>query len=186
MDDVRLHLLGPPRIEYQGLPVRIERRKAMALAAYLACAGHRQSREVLADLLWPDLDHEHARSALRSALLALTTPISLDWIEADRATLALKWDVVWVDVREFSATLSGRDSHGHSPTAVCDQCAAVYERAVVLYQSGFMAGFGLSDCADFADWQMSQREWLRREFADVLRRLSLYFAEAQRYAEAIK
>jgi len=38
----------------------------------------------------------------------------------------------------------------------------------------------------FDDWQLSQREWLRREFADVQRRLSVYYAEAQEYTQAIK
>lgn len=185
MDDLRLYLFGLPRIEYNGSPIKIERRKSLALAAYLACAEHRQSRDVLADLLWPDLDRDHGRTALRSALLALTTPIPFDWIEADRATLALNWNVVWTDLRAFSALLSGRESHGHNPRVVCERCVVLYEQAIALYQSGFMAGFDVPDCADFADWQMAQREWLRREFADMLRRLSAYFAEARQYAQAI-
>ena len=168
MNDLRLYLFGLPRIEYQGHPIKIERRKALALAAYLACAEHRQSRDILADLLWPNLDRDHARSALRSALLALTTPVATNWIEADRATLGLKHDIAWVDVRAFSTALAGRATHGHSVTAVCEQCIALYEEAILLYQSGFMAGFYVSDSADFDAWQFAQREWLRREFADML------------------
>lgn len=186
MDNVRLYLLGLPRIEFNGSPIKVERRKSLALAAYLACAEHRQSRDALADLLWPELDREHGRTTLRSALLALTTPVTLDWIEADRTTLALKWDVVWTDLREFSALLSARESHGHNLAVVCEQCVALYEQAIALYQSGFMTGFDLADCADFVSWQMAQREWLRREFADSLRRLSSYLAETEQYAQAIK
>lgn len=51
MTEVRLYLLGTPRIEYQGSPIRIERRKALAMAAYLALAQQPQSRAVVADLL---------------------------------------------------------------------------------------------------------------------------------------
>ena len=123
MDNVRLYLFGSPRIEYEGHPVRIERRKALALAAHLACAEYRQSRDVLADMFWPDLDREHGRSALRSALLALATPITVDWIEADRATVGLKRDAVWVDIHAFSGALSGNDSHGHSVATLCAHCA---------------------------------------------------------------
>lgn len=65
MNNVRLYLLGSPHIEFQGHPIRIERRKAIALAAYLQCAVYRQSCNVLAEMLWPDLDREHGRSALR-------------------------------------------------------------------------------------------------------------------------
>lgn len=186
MNDVRVYLFGLPRIEYQGHPIRIERRKALALAAYLACAEHRQSRDALADLFWPDLDRDHGRSALRSALLALTTPIAAHWIEADRTTLGLKTGEAWVDVHAFSAALSGSESHGHSAAAICEQCIMLYEQAIVLYQSGFLSGFFLSDCPEFDAWQIAQREWLRREFADMLRRLSDHFAEVEQYALAIK
>jgi len=58
---LRLYLFGLPRIEYQGNPVRIARRKAVALAAHLALADYPQSRDVVADLLWPDLDRDHRR-----------------------------------------------------------------------------------------------------------------------------
>jgi DNA-binding SARP family transcriptional activator len=186
MNNVRLYLFGSPRIEYQGHPVRIERRKALALAAYLACAEYRQSRDVLADMFWPDLDREHGRSALRSALLALATPITVDWIEADRTTVGLQRDAVWVDIHIFSATLSGNDAHGHSVATLCAQCAPQVEQAIGSYQSGFMMGFSLADCAEFENWQISQREVWRREFADALKRLSGYYADMQRYAEAIK
>lgn len=186
MTDVHLYLFGTPHIEYEGHPVRIERRKAIALAAYLACAEYRQSRDLLADVFWPDLDREHGRSALRSALLALTSPITVGWIEADRATVGLKRDAAWVDIHAFSRALSSNDSHGHGVATLCAYCAPQLEQAIGSYQSGFMMGFSLSDCVDFENWQISQREALRREFAEALRRLSGYYAEMQQYAEAIK
>ena len=185
-NELRLHLFGLPQLEFQGRQVKVARRKAVALAAYLALADHRQSRDVIVNLLWPELDHDHGRSALRSTLLALTTPVPLTWIDADRTTVGLKRDTVWVDVRAFTDLLSGRESHGHALDAVCDQCAALYKQASALYQSDFMAGFSLSDSVDYDDWQLAQREWLRREFADIQRRLSIYYAEAQNYGEAIK
>ena len=186
MDELQLCLFGIPRIEYQGRPIRIERRKAIALAAYLALAGKRHSRDVVADLLWPDLDREHGRSALRSTLRALTAAIPAVWIEADRTSLVLKRDAVWVDVHVFTSLLSGNQAHGHSADLVCDQCVPLYSQALELYQAEFMAGFSLSDSPDYDDWQMSQREWLRREVAEVYRRLAGYYAERERYDHAIK
>lgn len=186
VDNLRLCLFGSPRIEYRGQLVKIERRKSMALAAYLACAEHRQSRERLADLLWPDLDRDHARSALRSALLALTTTIPLAWIDADRASLAVHAGVAWIDVPAFLQLLAETDRHGHGPASMCDRCVSIVEQAVALYQSGFMTDFDLPDSVEFSAWQASQREWLRREFTEMLRRLSAYHAEHLQFILAIK
>ena len=66
-----LFLLGPPRIELDGEPVRIQRRKAVALLAYLAVTGRSHSRDALATLLWPEYDQSSARAGLRVALAAL-------------------------------------------------------------------------------------------------------------------
>lgn len=186
MDDVRLYLFGLPRLEFQGRLIKLERRKAMALAAYLALAPQRQSRDVLADLLWPDLDREHGRTALRSTLRTLTTPIESAWIEADRTSLMLRREAAWVDVHAFTALLAASEAHGHNANVVCDQCVPLYHQALELYQADFMAGFSLPDSADYDHWQRSEREWLRREYADIQRKLSSYSADLQQYDQAIK
>lgn len=185
-NDLRIYLLGVPRIEFQGVPVRIERRKAMALAAYLALAEHPQSRDVIADLLWPEQDREHGRSALRSTLRTLTAAVPTAWIEADRTTLKLRPDAAWVDTQAFMALLAETDRHGHKRETVCHQCVALYQRASALYSSEFMEGFGLDDSVEYDDWQMAQRDWLRREYAYVQQRLSGYWADAGDYGEAIR
>jgi DNA-binding SARP family transcriptional activator len=48
MSRLALFLLGPPRIECNGEPVEIRRRKAMALIIYLAVTGRSHSRDALA------------------------------------------------------------------------------------------------------------------------------------------
>src|SRR5690606_25126418 len=138
MSDVRLYLFGSPQLEYRGTVVRLERRKALALVAYLALSEPAQSREAAASLLWPELDHEHARSALRSTLRALTTAIPQPWIQADRLTVALRRDAVWVDVGAFLALLAAAGSHGHSLDVVCDACVALYQETIGLYRGDFL------------------------------------------------
>ena len=64
-------LLGPPRVERDGATVAFDTRKAVALLAVLALADRPRPRDVLADLLWPEHDAEHARGALRRTLSAL-------------------------------------------------------------------------------------------------------------------
>jgi len=72
MSSLALFLLGPPRIERDGAPVHLDRRKAVALVAYLAATGQRHRREALAALLWPDQDQarragRHGSQGLNSA-----------------------------------------------------------------------------------------------------------------------
>ena len=68
MSRLALFLLGSPRIERDGEPVHIPRRKAVALLAYLAVTGQTHRRDALATLLWPEHDQSHARAGLRRAL----------------------------------------------------------------------------------------------------------------------
>ena len=66
-----LYLLGPPRIERDGVPVKLDRRKAIALVAYLAVTGQSHRRDSLVNLLWPEYDSSRGRAALRRTLYAL-------------------------------------------------------------------------------------------------------------------
>lgn len=186
MTDLRLYLFGTPRLEFQGNPVNIERRKAFALAAFLALSGQPQSRDLLGDFLWPELDHEHGRSALRSTLRALTVAVPVEWVAADRASLALKPDQVWVDVNAFTGLIAQSSNHNHPLDAVCEDCVTNYKQALALYRADFLAGYHLVGSPDYEDWQFSQREWLRREVSDLQRRLSDYYAQNLHYDQAIK
>lgn len=185
MADLKLYLFGTPRIEYQGQVINVDRRKALALAAYLALAEQPQSRDSMATMLWPDLDQDHARAALRSTLPTLTSLVPLSWLEIDRMTLALRRDVVGVDVNVFRSLLSRSRSHSHSPDSACSECVDLLSQAIDLYQADFMAGFTLSDSVEYDDWQMRQREWLNRELGGILRRMSTYCAAQGQFALAL-
>ncbi len=185
MSDLKLYLFGTPHIEYQGNIIKVDRHKALALAAYLALTAHQQSRTVVADLLWPDLDEEHARSALRSTLRTLISSVPINWIEADRNTLKLNHEVVAVDVSNFSDLIKLPATHQHNRETVCEACASAYQQALTLYNAEFMQGFHIPDSMEFENWLVTQREWLKREYADVLRKLSQYYAELQQLDVAI-
>lgn len=87
MADVRLSLLGTPLLEVQGKAVELERRKTMALLAYLAGSGNSQSRETLAALLWPEADESRARSGLRRELSILNKALGDGCLEIERDTI---------------------------------------------------------------------------------------------------
>ncbi len=68
MAQLALYLLGPPRLEGDGTPLKIDARKNMALLAYLAVTGESHSREAVLTLFWPELEPSRARSGLRRNL----------------------------------------------------------------------------------------------------------------------
>ncbi len=68
MSHLALFLLGPPRIERDGKPVEIPRRKATALLTYLAVTKKNHTREALATLFWSEYDQCRARADLRRIL----------------------------------------------------------------------------------------------------------------------
>jgi DNA-binding SARP family transcriptional activator len=185
MSELRLYLFGSPRIEHQGQVIEVERRKALALAAYLALAKRPVTRDALAALLWPDLDQEHARAALRSTLPALTSLSAQPLLETDRTAIKLNRDLIWIDVHNFLDLLTQTRLHNHGQETACAECIPLLEQAVSLYRADFLIDFHLPDNTEYEHWQISQREWLRREFGGVLRRLAGYHAEAGAYKSAI-
>ena len=172
MPQLELYFLGPPRIERDGAPVRLDTRKAIALLAYLAVTDETQRRDALAALLWPDADQSRARAALRRTLSTVNTAFAGEGLSVGRETIGLDSGAgVLVDVARFRSLLAECGSHGHPATLVCDACLEPLTEAAKIYREDFLAGFTLRDSTGFDDWQLAQTESFRRELAGVLGRL---------------
>ncbi|MEJ2734960.1 MAG: AAA family ATPase [Anaerolineae bacterium] len=172
MSRLALYLLGPPQIECDGEPVKLDRRKAIALLAYLAVTGESHRRDALVNLLWPESDSSRGRAALRSALYALNRALEGDWLAVDREEASLDPDAdLWVDVLQFQRHLAECERHGHPAAQVCPACVSPLTGAVELVRGEFLSGFSLRDSFNFDDWQLFQAEQLRRELAGALERL---------------
>jgi predicted ATPase len=192
MSRLALYLLGPPRIELDGRPVQISRRKVVALLAYLAVTGTPHSRDSLATLLWPERSQSRARAYLRRALSELNRTLGEGFLTIDRETAGLQqaqpdsgpWQL-WVDVAEFRERLAADEAHSHPTTELCSDCVTVLEGAVGLYCDDFMAGFTLRDSPDFDEWQFFEREALRDKLASALERLMRWHSSQREYERAI-
>ena len=68
MSQLRVGVLGGPRVWHGEPTLTFPTRKALALFVYLVVEGGRHSREKLATLFWPDSDQSHARAMLRYTL----------------------------------------------------------------------------------------------------------------------
>jgi ABC-type oligopeptide transport system substrate-binding subunit/DNA-binding SARP family transcriptional activator len=172
MSHLALYLLGSPRLELAGQRLEINRRKAIALMAYLAVTGQAHSRDALATLLWPDFDQSRARGALRRTLSTLNTALGGDWLAADRETIALEpAGELWLDVAVFQQYLAAYRSPDHGPPELSSDRLSDLTEAAALYSDDFLAGFTLRASPAFDEWQFFQAENLRRDLAWALEQL---------------
>jgi serine/threonine protein kinase/predicted ATPase len=202
MSRLALFLLGPPRIECNGEPIEVRRRKAMALIVYLAVTGRSHSRDALATLFWPEHDQSRARAGLRRALAALKKALRQvhpersrraqdaapgeGWLDVDQEAVGLNRDAeLWLDVDEFQDRLAECETHGHPQDQVCPACLPLLAEAAALYRDHFLAGFTLRDSPGFDEWQFFQAEGLRDELASALERLARGHSDRGEFERAI-
>ena len=187
MSGLELHLLGPPRVERDGVPIKVDTRKATALLAYLVVTGESQRRDTLAVLLWPDADQVRARAALRRTVSALNKALAGEGLRIDRESVGLDPDAdVWVDIVQFRTRLSESFAHRHPDSEWCAPCVTRLSEAVELSRGDYLSGFTLRDSPAFDDWQSLQVEVFRRELATALERLVRSHAAGGEYEPAIE
>ena len=184
MADLKLWLLGPPKIEIEGAPLQVDTRKATALLVYLAVNGETQRRESLATLLWPESDNSHAKAALRRTLSALRKALGGEWVSADRDNISL--EAPWLDTAEFRELSLRSADHDHRSDRHCERCERDLVRAAGLYRGDFLQGFSLADSPDYDDWEYFTGQEFQREYSDVLRRLVAIYRAASDNDKAIE
>src|SRR5215211_2875748 len=107
-----LQFLGLPQVLLEDRPISTDRRKAIALLAYLAVNDvdrprQKYSRESLSALLWPDYEQAKAFSNLRTTLWELRQILGDDWLIAEREEIHLnETSEVDLDVAHFLDLLS--------------------------------------------------------------------------------
>ena len=103
-----LHLstLGAPLLLTEaGQQVRFRTRKHFALLIRLATeAGKKLTRDYLMDLLWPDAPSHLARHSLAQALTVVKEKVGREYVQVQRATIALADEAVDFDVRRLEAS----------------------------------------------------------------------------------
>ena len=137
----------------------LTRAKRLALLSYLAFARPRgfHRRDTLVALLWPELDHDHARGALRQALHYLREALGRDVIVArGDEEVGLDRDRISCDADSFEDLADRGD----------------YEEALRLYRGDFLPGFHLTEASDLEQWLDAERERLRRKAGDTAWRLA--------------
>jgi predicted ATPase/DNA-binding SARP family transcriptional activator len=163
-----LYLLGPPRLELDRAAVSIDRRKTLALLAYLAVDRWQHHRDHVSALFWPDYPQPKAFSNLRHVLWEVRQAIGDGWIDSGRDTLGLAEHAdIWLDVAEFESRISQgltQEDLARRQTLLTD--------SVNLYRNHFLTGLSLRDAPDFNEWAFAKSEDLRRQLAHALTMLT--------------
>lgn len=154
--------------------------KTGALFAYLAFSAPRESsREILADMLWPDTAEKAGRNSLSVALNALRRQLEPSGrppgsvLQTTSATVRLSPLAICTDISQFDAACrnlslqTGPDSQ------------AVLEQAAQLYQGDLLPGY-------YEDWVGAERERLKDLYLEILRRLVKSYVDAADFNKALE
>ncbi len=187
MTELKVYLLGAPRVTRGDVVLETGRRKATAVFIHLLLTPQYQRRETLATRFWPEHSPDKGRADLSRILSVLRKTIGAGWLFSDRQMVGLAADAnIWVDVLEFRHRLATVQSHRHAEDQVCATCLSTSLAATDLYQGDFLAGFTLTDSPEFDDWQAWQTESLRRELAEALAKSARWQAQAGDFQSALK
>ncbi|QKC70628.1 alpha/beta fold hydrolase [Mesorhizobium sp. Root172] len=165
MTGPHLYLLGGFDFAGVGAVVPAFSRKARAMMAYLALqAGHSQSREKLATLLWSANSEAQARMSLRQAVSATRKALQASGgrLLTDGDNVVLHLDELDFDVARFEALAAS-------------STAADLEQALLVYRGDLLEGFGLKE-EPFEDWLRVEREGLRAMAVAALDRLVAHYS----------
>lgn len=169
-----LHLLGPPKLDLDNVPITVDRRKTLALLAYLAVNRGEHPRDFLSALLWPDYDQTKAFTNLRHTLWETQQAVGVGWIVAGREAIALNADsdpstgrVIWLDTACFESLINESCVQKDISLRI-----PLLTDSVNLYRNHFLTGFSLKDAPGFNEWAYGKAEDLRHQFASALNILS--------------
>jgi predicted ATPase/DNA-binding SARP family transcriptional activator len=185
--------LGHLKVEHHQLgALTLANRKAIGLLAYLLIESHHaHSREFLLGLLWPDLPIPSAQNNLRVTWAHLQKALGTDASDAnpyligDRLTLRFNPQSDHeLDVERFNSLTEACRLHPHLDPHSCVECAARLTQALELVRGEFMEGFSLSDCRQFDDWLLIQREGFRLKVMSALEQLAEFHEQTGQLTEA--
>lgn len=174
---LRVYLLGPAWVEWQGEPLSIGRRQTRALLYCLAAKGHPVAREEICFGFWPDRPDSQAHRQLSHLISHLRAALpDPELIESVNDTIELNWNRVWCDAWSLRVACASLEPEN----------AAQLEQATRYYRGSFLSGFSLPAAPEFELWVSEQRTLHERLYLDALRVLLRAETARMEYDRAIK
>ena len=174
---VELRLLGSPDltgIDSPAAAALLGQPKRLAVLIYLALATPRgwQRRDRIVGLLWPELDQERARTALRKTVLVLRRALGESAIVSrGDEEIAVAPGALWCDAVEAETAFE----------------AGQYARVVELYRRGdLLPSFFVPGAAGWEDWLERERTALRDRAAAAAWSLAAFYADDGQHTVAAR
>lgn len=161
-----IELLGTPKFSIDSKEVPFVRRRSKALIIYLICAERRATRELLADLLWPDSPPSRAMASLRTVLSEIKNHLHGEFLITEGDTVSFDTTNLSCDVLDFKRLLTSNPS------------LQEMRDAARLWKGGFLKGFSFDASAEFSIWRVQEERNLFSHYKQILQ--SLYEHEIER------
>lgn len=173
-----MRLLGELSVEGHGETIRrFPTQQTAALLAFLAYhRRHPQPREVLLEVLWPEVEPQAGRNRLNVALTALRKRLEPPEVQrgsiliTERSQVSLS-DAVATDVEAFEAAADQATARPTDPVAAL-------QTAIAKYTGPLLPGF-------YQPWILPEAARLSDRYHDLLRRLVDHLLAADQGAEAL-
>ena len=148
-----LQFLGPPQLHLQGQELNDQiSGRPLALLTYLVVTGLPHTRDLLADLLWTDLDNQQARNNLRYLLPELRKLFGGYLTVTTKSISFNRTQPYFLDIEVLRTTVTTTE------TISSQQLQA----AVDLYRGEFLTGFTIRHAPVFEEWVTMQRANMRQ------------------------
>ena len=198
MSQLHVSLLGEPIVKHGEQTLTFSTRKALALLAYLVVEGGTHARKTLSESLWPELDAEHGRAALRATLFELRNLLDRSYEPGEQRHLLVEHDTLGV-AQDSSLLLDlhlidavSKRVGGRRVDLLTDRMDGelldLLEQATRLVRGPILASFTLRDAPFFDEWTRQHREdWHlhQHQLFDALSRLYERAGEVERALETV-
>jgi len=174
---LKLTFLGAPRISLGDRALnKIITGKPLALLIYVATTQQVHTRDVVADLLWSEMDNVQALKNLRDVVTDLRKVVGTH-LEVTRQSLAFNHTApYWLDVELFRTTLVAGIAHS-DPQRL--------QSAMNYYQQEFLAGFSVRNAPIFEEWVTLQRSQLHNLAMQGFQVLGQHYISQQAYDDGL-
>jgi DNA-binding SARP family transcriptional activator/predicted ATPase len=166
---LRIQLLGQFKLQANDDPLRLPSRHTQSLLAYLLLhLGKSHRREMVAGILWPDIEEEKARARLRYAIWQLRKELGEEYLLADKIEVSFNTGSdYWLDVAAFDGP-------------VFEELSLLeLQQAMDVYGGDLLPGF-------YEDWIALERDRLAASYGNGMELLLVRLVGDGKWREAVE